>query len=279
MIKANLDIFKFYLAMMDSFSEYLSQKYSENNIDNPNHYKTLIIQKIVRLFHTLEYLTKVGKDEVASRCVLRGILDSVAVYCFIYDKKDENEIMFRHYLYIKDGFSTFKDSCLDCVEDNESSEKLCDSNIKIIIGLINNHPYLKDRTKTIKDIIDKNNWKYKSLTDSTKLKYEEIYGLIGFDDKTSKYYQRYLSQFAHGLCLSNIPFLDSTQLQKVLFESIPFADKMVHTINETFPEDNLSSILLKSDGFMSILKNQDIIHDNLIEYTKALIIKDKKLII
>ena len=58
MIKANPTIFKFYLTMMDSFSEYLSQKYSDSSLGNPNHYKTIIIQKVVRMFHTLEQLEK-----------------------------------------------------------------------------------------------------------------------------------------------------------------------------------------------------------------------------
>ena len=82
MIKANPTIFKFYLAIMDSFSEYLSHKYSDKSLDNPNHYKTIIIQKIIRMFHTLVKLTQETQDEVSARCVLRGILDSVTVYCF-----------------------------------------------------------------------------------------------------------------------------------------------------------------------------------------------------
>ena len=262
---------------MDYLSELLSKKYSENTIDNPNHYKTIIIQKIVRMFHTLESLIKASQDEVSSRCVLRGILDNIAIYCFIYNGKDEDEIMFRHYLYEKDGFSTFKDNCLDSVIDRENADYLCDNVIKQIVELINNHPYLKDRTKTIDDIIDKNNWKYKSLTDSTKMKYEEIYSHIGFDDKSARYYQSYLSQFAHGLCLSNIPFVDSKQLQKVLFESIPLADKMLHAINNTFPKDNLTSVLLQSDAYMGMLRNQDFCFNDLLDFAKALIRKDKTL--
>ena len=89
MIKPNPTIFKFYLTMLESFSEYLSQKYPETSLDNPDHFKTIIIQKIVQMFHTLNTLTKVSNDEVSARCVLRGILDSVTTYCFIQSRKFE----------------------------------------------------------------------------------------------------------------------------------------------------------------------------------------------
>lgn len=83
MVKANVTIFNFYLAILDSFSEFLSQKYPDISIDNINHYKIIIIQKIARMFHTLKSIALTSKDEVSARCVLRGILDSVSVYCLI----------------------------------------------------------------------------------------------------------------------------------------------------------------------------------------------------
>lgn len=92
MIKANPTIFKFYLSMMDSFSEYLSNRYTESSLDNPDYYKTIIIQKIVQMFHTLERLVEESQDEVSARCVLRGILDSVTAYCFIYQREDKCDI-------------------------------------------------------------------------------------------------------------------------------------------------------------------------------------------
>ncbi len=62
MIKANYTIFKFYLTLMDFFSEYLSRKYTESSLENTGHYRTVIIQKIVRMFHTLEMFTNESQD-------------------------------------------------------------------------------------------------------------------------------------------------------------------------------------------------------------------------
>ena len=90
MVKANNTIFQFYLAMMDFFGKYLSKKYPENNsIEDTKHYQTIIIERIVQMFHSLELLTKNTLDEVSARCVLRGIIDSVTTYSFIYQRTDE----------------------------------------------------------------------------------------------------------------------------------------------------------------------------------------------
>lgn len=73
MVKANDTIFQFYLAMMDFLEKYLSEKYADNSsMEDTKHYQTVIIMKIVRMFHSLELLTKNMLDEVSARCVLRG---------------------------------------------------------------------------------------------------------------------------------------------------------------------------------------------------------------
>lgn len=42
------------------------------------------------MFHSLELLTKDTLDEVSARCVLRGILDCVTTYSFIYQRTDKD---------------------------------------------------------------------------------------------------------------------------------------------------------------------------------------------
>ena len=108
MIKANDTIFQFYLAMMNSFVQYLSERYpNSHSMEDTKHYQTNIIEKIVRMFYSLELLTKDTLDEVSARCVLRGILDSVTTYCFIYQRTDKEDVLFRHYLYALDGWVVY----------------------------------------------------------------------------------------------------------------------------------------------------------------------------
>lgn len=143
--------------MMDSFSEYLSLKYTEASLNNPDHYKTVVIQKIVRMFHTLEQLVKETQDEVSARCVLRGILDSITVYCFIYERKNEDEIMFRHFLYIRDGLKNYQKKVVDGILDNtvekDSVLNLLNQIISQIDNSLSTHPYLKLSNKVVEKIV------------------------------------------------------------------------------------------------------------------------------
>ena len=270
MIKANPTIFKLYLSMMDSFSGFLSQKYTEVSLDNPNHYKTIIIQKVVRMFHTLEQLVKETQDEVSARCVLRGILDSVTTYCFIYQREDKYDMMFRHYLYEIDGFITYKKGIIDGImEENENKYKFeyaCNEVIRQIKFKLSSHPYQRLNNKNVKTIINSANWKYKSLDDPKGLTFKEMYKHIILDTKLICYYQEILSQHTHGLCLSNITNSDSEQLQKVLYESIPLADRIVQGMCRTFPQKELLKHFRDSKSYKAIINCEDFDQDDLLEF-------------
>ena len=264
---------------MDSLSEYLSNKYTEASLDNPNHYKTIIIQKIVRMFHTLERLVEESQDEVSARCVLRGILDSVTTYCFIYQRDDRNEMMFRHYLYILDGLSTYKRGIIDGImEDGENKFKFeyaCDEAIKQIKTKLSSHPYQKLNNMNVKTIVNNANWKYKSLSEPIGLTFYNMYKHINWDAKLICYYQKILSQHTHGLCLSNIIYIDSEQLQKVLLESIPLADRLIQGMCRTFPQKELLKHLRNSESYKSIINCEGFNQDDLTDFAKAIIKKDK----
>lgn len=68
MIKANNTIFQFYLAIMDSFREYPTEKYPySRSIEDTKHYQIVNISKIVQMFHSLKLLTKKTLDETSER--------------------------------------------------------------------------------------------------------------------------------------------------------------------------------------------------------------------
>lgn len=283
MIKANPTVFKLYLEMMDSFSEYLSQKYSESSLDNPDYYKTIIIQKIVRMFHTLDTLVKEYNDEVSARCVLRGILDSVTTYCFIYQREDKDEILFRHYLYLLDGLGAYLKTIVDGIlEEGDNKldfKKYCKSIISEINNKLFSHPYLKSNNSNVVTIIKNTNWKYESLDKPKGLSFCKMYKLLGFDNKTANYYYNIMPQYTHGLCLSNFTNIDSNQLQNVLYESIPLANRMIQGICKTFPYEKMRDVFLQSDSFKKIIMCQGFNHDDLLDYANAIIRKDKMLLV
>jgi hypothetical protein len=283
MIKANPTIFKFYLAIMDSFSEYLSHKYSDKSLENPNHYKTIIIRKIIRMFHTLVKLTQETQDEVSARCVLRGILDSVTVYCFIYEREDKYDMMFRHYLYALDGFITYKKGIIDKImEDGENKFKFeCAYNevIRQIENKLSSHPYQKLNNKNVKTIINNANWKYKSLDKPRGMTFNGMYKQVGYDASLTDYYKDILSQYAHGLCISNTQHNNHERLQNVLYESIPIADRMILSICNTFLKKELLLHINHSEIIKRLVKEPEFNIEDLFSFVNALIRKDKILII
>lgn len=269
--------------MMDSFGKYLSEKHPNSaSIEDTKHYQTVIIMKIVQMFHSLELLTKNTLDEVSARCVLRGILDSVTSYSFIYQRTDENDMLFRHYLYALDGWRECKKSVIIISEENEYKDKedfAYDFVIKQIEEKLKNHTYYTQDRATANLLIQNSNWKYESLQNPRSLKYGEMYSAIGFNNKSIEYFQGYLSQFVHGLCLSNKPIADSEQMNSVLYECIPIADKFIQTINQTLHDKEMMKNFISSDRINKLLNSKDFNLDELSEFAIALVQKDKTLLI
>ena len=283
MIKANNTMFALYLAMMDYFRKYLSEKYpSSKSMEETKHYQTVIITKIVQMFHSIEILTKNTLDEVSARCLLRGILDSVTTYSFIYERKDKDDILFRHYLYALDGWREFKKSVILVSEGNVykyTEDYACDFVIMQIEEKLRNHVYYTQDSLVVEELIQKANWKYKSFQDTSKLSYLEMYKDINFDANTSDYYQGYFSQFVHGLYFSNKCTTDSEQMKRVLYECIPIADKFIQSISQTFHDKEMLISFLGSDTIQTFLNSTDFVFDDLFEFTKALVRNDKTILI
>lgn len=282
MVKANDTIFQFYLAMMDYFGKFLSEKYpNSSSIEDTKHYQTVIITKIVQMFHSLELLTKNTLDEVSARCILRGILDSVTTYGFIYQRSDKEEILFRHHLYALDGWRVLKKSVIPISEDNEYKYKEdydCDYVIKQIEEKLREHSYYAECSTTVESLIQNANWKYESLQNPRSLKYWEMYALVGFNSSLIEYFKGYLSQFAHGLCFSNKQTSPEI-LKSVLYESIILADKLIQTVCQTFNEQEMLKQLRNSNNIQSFLNSKDFNLDELSEFVIALVRKDKTILI
>lgn len=285
MIEANYTIFKFYLTLMGSFSEYLSHKYVENSSENTDHYRTVVIQKIVRMFHTLEMLAKENRDEASARCVLRGILDSVAIYCFIYERGDENDMLFRYYLYALDGLKSYERHVVNGIMEKDSDGKLhefyCTEFIKQLEYKLSTHPYSKLGDENVEKIIQNANWRYESLQKPKKVDFKMMYERLGFDNKIANYYQSYLSQYAHGLFFSNTSAFNSEHFQIVLYESILLADRMVGALFNTFPKDKekMWNEAWRSGRITNMIKQQDFNINQLSVFVRSLIKNDRTLLI
>lgn len=245
--------------------EALSKKYPNASLEDPHHYETIILKKIVHMFHSLDLLAIDGKDEVSSRCILRGILDSVTTYCFIYEREDEDEIMFRHYLCILDSYNSNKNCCV-MYSDAPIVEPLLDDIIKQTKEKLQNHPFYKREPSVVEKLINNRNWKYKSLEDTNSMSYKEMYKTIGIKDDLATYYSEYLSQFVHGLCFSN---RITSNMENVLYDSIPIADRMVQSIHGIFHENQLIMDFFASPIFKELICFPDFNLHDLGDFMKA----------
>ena len=141
------------------------------------------------------------------------------------------------------------------------------------------HPYSGIGNDNVKKIIHNANWRYESLQKPRSLKYGMIYKQIGFNNNMVNYYQNYLPQFTHGLCISNFPVNDIEQIKTVLYESIPLADKFIQAIHETFHDKEMITHFLCSENVQEFINSKDFKHEDLAEFARALIRKDKTLLI
>lgn len=283
MVKANNTIFQFYLAMMDFFGDFLSKKYLQNSyIEDTKHYQTNIIMKIVRMFHSLDLLAKNTLDEVSAKCVLRGVLDSVTTYRFIYLRTDVDDILFRHYLYALDGWREYKKSVIPILEENEykyKEDSICDNVINQIEEKLRKHIYYSQDQTAAKLLIQNANWKYESIQNLRSLKYGEMYLAVGFDKRSVDYFQGYLSQFVHGLSLSNKPIADSEQMNRALCECVPIADRFIQSIYQTFHDKELTENFFRSNIIQKLMDSIDFSSDVFSEFTLALVRKDNTFLI
>ena len=253
---------------MEYLSEALSKKYPNTSSEDPHHYETIIFKKIVHMFHSFEFLISKEQDEVSARCLLRGILDSVTTYCFIYERADENEIMFRHYLYALDSFDSYKKSCQVYSNANTVTQIVED-----LIGqnteYLHNLPYYKQNRSVADTIIKSRNWKYISLENTRSMSYKEMYKSIGFEDNLATYYAEYLSQYVHGLFYSNRKVSDNEQLKHVLYESIPIADRMVRSFSHSLQADQMIMDYINSPTFKNFLESPDFNYHDLGTFMEA----------
>lgn len=259
--------------MMDSFEKILSEKYpNSSSIEDTKHYQTVIIGKVVQMFRTLELLTKDTFDEASARCLLRGILDSVTTYSFIYQRTDADDILFRHYLYALDGWKEYKKSVITISEENEykyKADSACDFVISQIEEKLRSHPYYCKNRTAVETLILKANWRYESLKNTRVLKYRELYTAVGFNTSSIHYLQGYLSQFVHGLSLSNRPQADNEQMKRVVYESILIADKYIKAICQTFHDKEMMAQILSSDIIQKFQDSKDFKTEDLADFVNA----------
>ena len=215
----------------------------------------------LKSFDTLIKVVVEHKDYVSANCLLRMLGDSVAVFRLIYGEKDKDFLLLRHALYVIDGCERNmavlpeKDISEGALPDNELEE----ANKQIRYNRehrqrlmreaqeILNQSTLQNRDKDAFDkIVEDRNWKFKEFKFYKKkgcnqYKWQELYDLID----ECKYFDllSYISQFAHGLSMSNLVIqTDESNMSGIVAEAVGLIDRL-HDYTLNFFADDYQYIM------------------------------------
>lgn len=208
--------------LLDYEVERLSYRYSSNAIDNIKGYIVTFLSRLTKSLHTLIYIIEERKDYVVANSIIRMLADNVATLQLIYGSNDINELFFRHYLYVLDGCKTRFNVLPKSINKNEKiteseynalknqieeARNNCKEAMDTIHNILKEHPYHKIHPEAFSRIEADKNWKYKELSTKEKKKNEyswkDMYLLLD-EKKSMASFFSYLSQYVHGLSISNI---------------------------------------------------------------------------
>lgn len=211
----------------------------------------------LKSFDTFLKVVVEHRDYVTANCIMRMLGDSVAVFHLIYNEPNDFLRLLRHSLYVIDGCernlmvlpkSTPKDGLpeKELIENNkqidiniEHRERMMREAQEILDFL----PQKRLNEKAFNKIVKDRNWKFKEFKDYKKIntnqyKWNELYEQIeyceGYDLLS------YMSQFAHGLSMSNLVInLNAQNCDSVIAEALGLLDRMYMYVMEFFSSDTL----------------------------------------
>ena len=214
----------------------------------------------LKSFDTLLKVVEEHNDCVTANCILRMLADCVAVFQLIYMEEKEDTRMFRHCLYVIDGcrenlailpeeFEAVADSMPEIELQNIRRGVKFNRNhrqqmIDELNEILNQSPLKEIDEKAFNKIIEDRNWKYVDFKytkhpKDNQYKMSDLYKMIKrFEDKD---YFSFLSQYAHGLGMSNLVIqnnkLDS---ESILVKGIALLETMIDYTLHFFKEEQFA---------------------------------------
>lgn len=246
----------------------LKLKYPTNYIDNLSGYKTFIIDKLLHVVSTYIIVVEECHDYATACTIVRTLIDSVSAYHLIYHSETTDEVLLRHYLYILDGASQkleilkrrslHKTNKITLQEFQELSEQLSfmENNMKhaqdICVRKIKSLSIYKSYRQEIEILIKDKNWKYINI-EKTNSKNTYSWAQIEtlFPTKHRKLYSdlcAYLSNFVHGLSMSNLVFdIEDKDIYESLSANVAL---MLNFLHESMINDFEVDKDFLTDGFI-----------------------------
>lgn len=249
-------------------TEQLKRHYPSSNIEKIDDYKTNILHKCAIFFHTLFYVVVEAHDYYSAGTLIRMIADTLSSYNLIYHDSDKETTCLRHYLFILDGLCQRK-KYFDCHQMNydntismevykrlelqvSSSKENTLNAIDICKSQITKLDIYKAQKENVDMLIEKRNWQFIDVSrPKGHYKWEQLYPMLdnkkAFSDMIT-----FLSQFVHGLSISNLTIDNSLQdFEPLLAYGITLMSKTMAFIKNDFElsRNDLFSGFLNSPHF------------------------------
>ncbi len=212
----------------------------------------------LKSFDTFLKVVVEHKDYVTANCILRMLGDCVAVFHLVYMEPNPDLRLLRHCLYVIDGCErnltvlpgyTIKEGALSEEELSEAN-KLINFNIehrqrmmREVQEILDQSPLKKLDNAAFTRIVEDRNWKFKEFKDYKKkgnnqFQWRELYEQIDYCDGFDLL--SYISQYAHGLSMSNLIIeLNEQNCDGIIGEALGLLDRMNMYVLDFYSEDNL----------------------------------------
>ena len=173
------DVYLFAFSELDYLTTELQKLYNNDGINDIPSYVLRLVKKMLETWESIFLIYSHNRDYVSACTLCRNIIDNLATIYHIYMNSNEDEKVFKHYLYVLDGIlCRYKDypdynqivnngrikedefiALVAQVRDTNKSDMIAK---EFIIKELKRSP-LYNNDKIVNQIIENANWKYKSL--------------------------------------------------------------------------------------------------------------------
>lgn len=188
-------------------------------------------RKVLVQVTTLVGVARERKDYNTTCSLIRMLADNVAILNLVYCCREDEERILRHLLYVLDGVTDryalleskkpkfdgkiqrdVFDALVAQVEGARENAKGC---IEYCKNTIRKKPDYPQYQQAIETLIQNRNWKYRNInTPKNSYSWKEMYSML--EIKSGNEMFPYLSQYVHGLSISNIALNDEDDFEAPL---------------------------------------------------------------